>query len=201
MKHFVLIGVFAVLLLLGVCALVRQWRTAKKSGCPADVPCTGAGDLPDITAKEEVYTPPPPPAELPIEPSNWNKLNKFRMEPDPEERAIRSALGDALRGGPPSVGECHTAVEVAEAARNGGVVLFYATGCGPCNAFKPVYAAAAARAPLPFYAVDGMAVPEVVQRYNLAGFPTVYKFSGGKIVAQYSGDRTEGDLLMWASDR
>lgn len=198
MKQFILIGVFAVLLLLGVCALVRQWRSAKKSGCPADVPCTGADELPDITAQEEQeYAPPPPPAELPIEPSNWHKFNKFRMAPDPVAQGIRNVLA----GGPPGVGECRTAVEVAEAARNGGVMLFYATGCGPCNAFKPVYAAAAERAPVPFYAVDGMAVPEVIQRYSLAGFPTVYKFSGGKIVGQYSGDRTEGDLLMWASDR
>jgi thiol-disulfide isomerase/thioredoxin len=124
-------------------------------------------------------------------PSNWHKFNNFSMG-DPLA---------ALTGGPPALTECRSAVEVAEAARNGGVVLFYATGCGPCQAFKPVFSAAAVRAPVPFFAVDAMAVPDVIQRYNLAGFPTVFKFSGGKIVGQYAGDRTEGDLLMWAADR
>ena len=78
------------------------------------------------------------------------------------------------------------------------VVLMYETGCGHCTAMKPAYEAAAHKAACPFLAIDAQNVPEIVEMYHLSGFPTVLKFETGKMVAEYRGDRSEPDLVLFS---
>jgi len=106
----------------------------------------------------------------------------------------------SVRGGAQGVRPCKTLLELDDALRSADVVvLFWAQGCGPCAMFKPTYQSAALKARVPFYAVEYSDVPEVVDRFQLKGFPTVYRFRSGALYAEYGGNRTEADLLAWAT--
>jgi len=89
--------------------------------------------------------------------------------------------------------------DVESSLKKDGVLLVHMQGCPPCEALKPTYEKIAPRAQVPFYAVDAIRVPDIVNRFNLVGFPTIFKFSRGRIVAEYQGDRSEKDLLLFAS--
>lgn len=78
------------------------------------------------------------------------------------------------------------------------VILMYATGCGHCTAMKPAYDTAAKQASCPFYAVDAVKVPDIVEKFKLSGFPTIFKFEQGRLAAEYSGDRSAADLLLFS---
>lgn len=115
------------------------------------------------------------------------------------EMTLHPALSKSLHSQPGAT-LCHSISEVNTAANSrDALILFYSTGCPPCEAFKPVYHKVAKTASIPFYAVDAVQVPDIVNRYNLVGFPTVFKFSNGQIVAEYQGDRSENDLLLFSS--
>lgn len=89
--------------------------------------------------------------------------------------------------------------EVEAAMKGEGVILMHMKGCPPCEALKPRFFHAAPRAQIPFYAVDAVRVPDIAQRYNLVGYPSVFRFSNGRVVSEYRGDRSEEDLLLFAS--
>jgi thiol-disulfide isomerase/thioredoxin len=79
------------------------------------------------------------------------------------------------------------------------VVAFLAQGCHWCSKLKPQFVEAAKNSPKPLYtlhahAKNGM---ERCKQYGVKGFPTILYIHKGRIVAEYSGDRSPSDIIRW----
>lgn len=77
------------------------------------------------------------------------------------------------------------------------IVDFFATWCGPCKMFAPIFESAAAKAgdAAEFGKVDIDASPEIAERYGIMSVPTVMMFRNGEIVHRSSGIMNETSLL------
>jgi len=78
-------------------------------------------------------------------------------------------------------------------------LLVYIDGCGHCTSLKPAWDAAAKKHPDKMVAInatkDDPATKVLISKLNVEGYPSMFVMDNGKVVKQYSGGRTEQDLL------
>lgn len=80
------------------------------------------------------------------------------------------------------------------------LINFKTTGCGHCTQAKPAFselAAALKNSDINVYAVDAAENPKVADIAGIQSLPTYKIFANGKMLAEYTGDRSTADMLSF----
>jgi thiol-disulfide isomerase/thioredoxin len=82
-----------------------------------------------------------------------------------------------------------------------GILLVFSNGCGHCTRFKPTFAQLDSRIGRDFNVValeDKNMSSQIATSLGIQGYPTLKFFDkSGKIVGEYSGDRSLNSLLEY----
>jgi len=113
----------------------------------------------------------------------------------------------------PNCGRCHQALFVGKPftmtdanartllSRNDLplVIDCWATWCGPCVQFAPIFdqAAAAYEPRVRFAKLDTDAQPQTSAQFQIRSIPTLILYGGGKEIARQSGALSYGALSQW----
>lgn len=75
----------------------------------------------------------------------------------------------------------------------------WASWCGPCQSFAPIFEEAAARMEphIRFAKLDTEAVPAIARQWGIRSIPTLILFHQGKEVQRVSGALPMPDLMRW----
>ena len=79
-----------------------------------------------------------------------------------------------------------------------GIVVFYATWCGFCQALVPEYKKLAKNKKINVYAIDVDKNQKLTQYFGVQSFPTIKRVNKfGKLGIKYNGDRNANDMLSF----
>lgn len=74
------------------------------------------------------------------------------------------------------------------------VVDFYATWCGPCKMFGPIFEEVSTKENINFIKLDVDKHSEIAREYGVMSIPTILLFEKGKEIKRYTGFMSKEDL-------
>ena len=74
------------------------------------------------------------------------------------------------------------------------VVDFYATWCGPCKMFGPVFEKVSNESSITFIKIDVDAHEDIARKYGIMSIPTVVLVNNGEVEKKHMGFMTEEEL-------
>lgn len=75
------------------------------------------------------------------------------------------------------------------------VVDFYATWCGPCKMFGPIFEEVSKSSDINFIKLDVDKSSDIAREYGVMSIPTVILFREGKEVKRYTGFMSKEELI------
>lgn len=81
------------------------------------------------------------------------------------------------------------------------VVDFYATWCGPCKMFGPIFEETANETNINFIKLDVDKASDVAREYGVMTIPTIILFENGKELKRHTGFMSKIDLLNFINDK
>ena len=75
------------------------------------------------------------------------------------------------------------------------VVDFYATWCGPCKMFGPIFEEVANEKNINFVKLDVDKYSDVAREYGVMSIPTIILFKNGKEVKRFTGFMSKDDFI------
>ena len=74
------------------------------------------------------------------------------------------------------------------------VVDFYATWCGPCKMFGPVFEKVSNESSITFIKIDVDAHEDIARKYGIMSIPTVVLLNNGEVEKKHMGFMTEDEI-------
>jgi len=81
------------------------------------------------------------------------------------------------------------------------VVDFYATWCGPCKMFGPVFEEVSKEMDINFIKLDVDNSPDIARKYGVMTIPTIILFKNGEEVKRNTGFMSKTDLLNFINEK
>ena len=82
-----------------------------------------------------------------------------------------------------------------ELIKTKAVVDFYATWCGPCKMFGPVFEEVSGEIDINFVKIDVDNYAEVARKYGVMSIPTIILFEDGKEIKRYTGFMSKDEFI------
>lgn len=77
------------------------------------------------------------------------------------------------------------------------VVDFYATWCGPCKMFGPIFEEVGNEKKINFIKLDVDKHSDVAREYGVMSIPTIILFKNGKEVKRFTGFMSKDDFINY----
>ena len=81
------------------------------------------------------------------------------------------------------------------------IVDFYATWCGPCKMFGPVFEETSKEVDMNFIKLDVDKASEIAREYGVMTIPTIILFEKGQEVKRHTGFMSKAELLNFINEK
>jgi len=95
------------------------------------------------------------------------------------------------------MGLIHYENDFSSLIKDKAVVDFYATWCGPCKMFGPVFEDASKENDFNFIKLDVDKYSDVAREYGVMSIPTIILFENGKEVKRFTGFMNKEELVKF----